>query len=231
MRYYFEGDEDRSEPVRKTMTLATSLTLRFGAAFRLDLDGQLIGAALLLPPAVRDFPLSAVIAAVLRTPSLWRPRALRRHFGVAASIAAHRPPFPSWVLLSLGIEPAGQHRGHGSYLLEHVLQSLPPRSAICLETDNERNVPLYLRHGFDVASEFVPHDGKGPRTWAMRRPCIRLRETTAQAKGRRREFIASASTRGRRPRRHHVGRRWRRCEWPMIAPIARDRRCSSGQAS
>jgi GNAT superfamily N-acetyltransferase len=170
MRYYFEADADRSASVRKTMTLATSLTLKYGAAFRLDLDGRLVGTALLLPPAVRDFPLWAVIAAVLRTPSLWRPRALRRHFGVAASIEAHRPPFPSWVLLSLGIEPAGQHRGHGSHLLEHVLQWLPPRSAICLETDIERNVPLYLRHGFDVASEFVPHDGKGPRTWAMRRP-------------------------------------------------------------
>ena len=49
MRYDFEAEADRSKLVRKTMTLATRLTLRFGAAFRLDLDGQLIGVALLLP--------------------------------------------------------------------------------------------------------------------------------------------------------------------------------------
>ena len=167
MRYYFEGVEDRSEPVRKTMTLATDLTLRYGTAFRLDCDARLIGAALLLPPEVSDFPLSAVIAAVLRTPSLWRPRALSRHFGVAASIEAHRPPFPRWTLVSLGIEPASQHRGHGSWLLERVLQWLPAGSAVCLETDNERNLPLYLRHGFEITSEFVAHNGKGPKTWAM----------------------------------------------------------------
>ena len=116
------------------------------------------------------FRYRAVIAAVLRTPSLWRPRALSRHFGVAASIEAHRPQSPCWTVVSLGIAPANQHRGHGSWLLERVLQWLPAGSAVCLETDNERNLPLYLRHGFEVASEFVAHNGKGPRTWAMRRP-------------------------------------------------------------
>lgn len=30
-------------------------------------------------------------------------------------------------------------------------------------------------------------------------------------------------------RRHQVGRRWRRCEWPVAAPIARAVRCSWGQ--
>lgn len=169
MRYYFEGDEDRSEPVRKTMTLATGLTLRYGTAFRLDCSARFTGAALLLPPSVRDFPLSAVVAAVLCTPSLWRPRALSRYFGVAASVAAHRPTFPCWTLVSLGIGPENQHRGHGSWLLERVLQWLPAGSATCLETDNERNLPLYLRHGFEITSEFVAHNGQGPRTWSMLR--------------------------------------------------------------
>jgi len=167
MRYYFEGDSDRSDPVRKTMTLATSLTLRYGTVFRLDCGAGLTGAALLLPPSVRDYPLPAVMAAVLRTPSLWRPRSLNRHFGVSASIEAHRPTFPCWVLVSLGIAPESQHRGHGAWLLERILQWLPPGSAMCLETDNERNLPLYLRHGFSITSEFLPHKGRGPRTWSM----------------------------------------------------------------
>lgn len=172
MRYYFEGDEDRSEPVRNVMTLAIELTLRYGTAFRLDCSGRLTGAALLMHPGVRDFPLPAVLWAVLRTPRLWRPRALSRHFGVTDSLEAHRPKFPCWTLLSLGIEPIRQHRGHGSWLLQQVLQWLPLGSAVCLETDNELNVPLYLRHGFEVTSEFVAHGGKGPRTWAMLRSGI-----------------------------------------------------------
>jgi GNAT superfamily N-acetyltransferase len=169
MRYYFEGARDRAKPVRKTMTLATQLTLRHGTAFRLDCKGRLTGAALMLPPSVRDFPLGAVIAAVARTPTLWRPRSLRRHFGVSASIDAHRPTFPCWVLLSLGIEPGRQHRGHGTWLLERLLQSLPEAGAVGLETDNERNLPLYRRHGFEITSEFLTHHGQGPLTWSMLR--------------------------------------------------------------
>lgn len=169
MRYYFEGSRDRSELVRKTMTLATRLTLRCGTGFRFDCSGRLTGAALLLPPSVRDFPLTAVVGAILRTPSLWRPRSLRRHFGASASIDAHRPKFPCWLLLSLGIEPERQHRGHGAWLLERVLQSLPESNGVSLETDNERNLPLYLRHGFEITSEFAVDDGQGPLTWSMLR--------------------------------------------------------------
>ena len=169
MRYYFEGDHDRSVPVGATMTLAVELTLRYGTALRLDCAGRLTGAALLLPPGARDFPLPAVIAAVLRTPVLWRPRSLRRHFGVSDSIHAHRPASPCWVLLSLGVEPERQHRGHGSCLLQQVLRSLPPSSDVCLETDNERNLPLYSRHAFAVTSEYLADEGRGPRTWSMLR--------------------------------------------------------------
>jgi GNAT superfamily N-acetyltransferase len=174
MLYYFEGDRDRLQPVRKTMTLAAELALRYGSAFRLDVGARLTGVALLLPPKARDFPLLAVIAAVLRTPNLWRPRALSRHFGVTSSIDAHRPAFPCWTLLSMGVLPAYHHRGHGSWLLEQVLDQLPSGSAVCLETDNERNLPFYERHGFVVTCEFLAHRERGPRTWGMlRAPPVR----------------------------------------------------------
>jgi GNAT superfamily N-acetyltransferase len=173
MRYYFEGSRDRSKLVRTTMTLATRLALRHGTGFRLDCDGQLAGAALLLPPPVRDFPLPAVLGAVLRTPSLWRWRGLRRHFGCSASFEAHRPSFPCWLLLSIGIAPERQHCGHGSWLLGQLLQSVGAASPVCLETLDERNVPLYLRHGFEITSEFVADGGKGPPTWSMLRPGAR----------------------------------------------------------
>ena len=168
MRYYFEGDRNRVIPASATMTLAVELTLRYGTALSLYCAGRLTGTALLLPPTVRDFPLPAVIAAVLRTPVLWRARSLRRHFGVSNSIEEHRPPSPCWVLLSLGVEPARQHRGHGSWLLQQILRSLPS-SDVCLETDNERNLPLYSRHAFTVTSDYLADGGRGPRTWSMSR--------------------------------------------------------------
>ena len=73
------------------------------------------------------------------------------------------------MLLSLGVEPARQHRGHGAWLLERILASLPAAAAICLETDNELNLPLYLRHGFAITSEYLTHGDRGPRTWSMLR--------------------------------------------------------------
>ena len=176
MRYYFEGEHDRSVHVGATMTLAVELTLRYGTAYMLACADRLTGVALLLPPAVRDFPLPAVIAAVMRTPVLWRPRSLRRHFGVSASLDAHRPASPCWLLLSLGVEPERQHRGHGSWLLQQILRSLPPSSGVCLETDNERNLPLYERHAFAVTSEYLADKGRGPRTWSMWRGAARAAE-------------------------------------------------------
>jgi GNAT superfamily N-acetyltransferase len=170
MRYYFEGDRERALPVRATMTLAVQLTLRHGTALRADCGGELAGVALLLPPAVPDFPLADVVAAVLRTPRLWRPRALRRHFGVSASVEAHRPRTPCWVLLSLGVAPARQRRGHGAWLLERVLESLAPWDAVCLETDNDRNLPFYARLGFAVTAEYLADAGRGPRPWSLVRP-------------------------------------------------------------
>lgn len=170
MRYYFEGEEDRSRPVRKTMILATSLTLRYGTAFRIDCDGCLVGVALLLPPSVRDFPPLAVMGAVLRTPSLWRPRSLSRHFRAASAIEAHRPQIPCCTLLSMGVAPAHQRCGHGTSLLRQVLKWSAAEGCVCLETHNERNLAFYRGRGFHIMSEFVLDNGRGPRTWTMIRP-------------------------------------------------------------
>jgi len=39
------------------------------------------------------------------------------------------------------------------------------RAAAYLESSNEKNVPLYRRHGFEVTGEVVTH--LGPRAWLM----------------------------------------------------------------
>jgi ribosomal protein S18 acetylase RimI-like enzyme len=51
----------------------------------------------------------------------------------------------------LGVEPSDQGRGFGAALLQHGLY---------LETFAERNVPFYLRHGFElVVDEVERHSG------------------------------------------------------------------------
>jgi len=169
VRYYFEDRDDRGRAVQAMMTAATELAVRFGSAYRLDRDERLAGVALLLPPGRRDFPLPAVLGAVLRRPRLWRARGLRRYFGVAASVDAHRPEQPCWTLVSLGVLPAEQGRGHGSWLLEQLLARLPFDAAVFLETFNERNLRFYAAGGFGVTSRFAADRGKGPQTWTLLR--------------------------------------------------------------
>lgn len=90
------------------------------------------------------------------------PRAMR----ALASIEAEHPRAPHWYLSFLGTAPAFQGKGLGAALLEPVLarcdrDGLPA----FLESSNERNLPFYERHGFEVTGT---HDfPRGPRLWAM----------------------------------------------------------------
>ncbi len=94
---------------------------------------------------------------LIRSGLVWTPVAL----GIGASVRLskysnamlklHRrhASGPHWYLQMVGVEPSKQGRGLGSRLLAHGLaraSTLP----VYLETDVERNVGLYRRHGFEV---------------------------------------------------------------------------------
>ncbi len=85
--------------------------------------------------------------------------------------AAHErwAPMRHWYLFVLGVEPSRQEHGIGGALLEPVLGRADAGETPCyLETQYERNVPFYERHGFKVVQVgSVPDDG--PRFWAMLR--------------------------------------------------------------
>ena len=78
-------------------------------------------------------------------------------------------PEPHWYLRLLGVDPAHQGQGVGSILLEHGLRRADETGQPCyLETFAGRNVPLYLRHGFElVVDETEP--SSGIRTWGFYR--------------------------------------------------------------
>ena len=74
---------------------------------------------------------------------------------------------PHWYLWGLGVEPSEQGKGIGGALMEPVLRRAGAEGLPCyLETQNERNLPFYERHGFEVVSDGeVPKHGL--RVWAM----------------------------------------------------------------
>jgi ribosomal protein S18 acetylase RimI-like enzyme len=78
----------------------------------------------------------------------------------------HPHDLSHWYLFILGTEPTAQGRGLGSALLTHVLARIDADDLPAyLESSSERNLALYGRHGFEVASE-VPIPG-GPKIWPM----------------------------------------------------------------
>lgn len=66
-------------------------------------------------------------------------------------------PVSHWYLFMLGIDPEAQGQGAGSSLLaakfREAAQKEAESPAYYLEIMNERNIPLYEKHGFHVCEE------------------------------------------------------------------------------
>jgi ribosomal protein S18 acetylase RimI-like enzyme len=114
----------------------------------------------------------------LRSAALWIPpgkpppttiRALRslvpmlaflvgRHFTRAMRFVVEmeriHPKEPHWYLSTLGTDPPFQGTGLGSSVIKPVLERCDRTGVRAyLESSKEENVPLYRRHGFEVADE------------------------------------------------------------------------------
>lgn len=124
------------------------------------------GAALWLPPGAWKIPLRLqlrMLPYVVATARLEAARLMR----FITLIEARHPHESHWYLAVLGVEPSRQGRGFGSHLMQPVLDRCDvDGTPAYLETDTERNVELYERHGFEVTEEFnLP--GGGPPVWLM----------------------------------------------------------------
>jgi len=124
------------------------------------------GAALWLPPGGWEVPIwlqLRLLPMVLASTRLETVR-LMRYISV---VEAKHPHKPHWYLAVLGVDPDRQGRGFGSHLMRPVLERCDADGVPAyLETDTEKNVQLYSRHGFAVTEEFNLPDG-GPPIWLM----------------------------------------------------------------
>ena len=75
--------------------------------------------------------------------------------------------FPHWFLAGFGVEPPLQGKGYGATLMRAMLARLDEEQMPCyLDTQNEKNVPMYQHFGFKVLEEgIIP--GSGVRHWGM----------------------------------------------------------------
>jgi ribosomal protein S18 acetylase RimI-like enzyme len=91
-----------------------------------------------------------------------------RLMAVREDMDKHHPiDRPHAYLWFLGVAPAAQGRGIGSRLLKSATDRLDARAeAAYLETQTERNIALYVRHGFRVVSEHRSTPD-APLLWSM----------------------------------------------------------------
>lgn len=103
---------------------------------------------------------------------LFRGGSIPRHMSFHEySAAVHKrcAPFPHLYLQMLGIDPAHQGKGYSSLLLRAMFARIDKEGLPCfLETQAEKNVPLFRHLGFRVVEEgIVP--GSNVSSWAMLR--------------------------------------------------------------
>ena len=135
--------------------------------------GSVEGVALWLPPNVKWTRENIEASGMHETPNIIGNDAYQRYREVVGREWQARErdmTDPCWYLFLLGVEPSRQRQGLGGALMRPILVRADTDQIACyLETENERNVAFYRRHGFDVIVNGEEAGTSGVRFWTFRR--------------------------------------------------------------
>jgi ribosomal protein S18 acetylase RimI-like enzyme len=156
LRYYFPDEIQRRAVADTCGLISVSLCLKYGEVYMSS--EKLEGVAAWLPPGkaplggwqiVRSVPLG-ILARFGRQGGgrMWS------YGRFVDSLHRRLVPYPHWYLQIIGVDPSYQGQGFSSRLLRPVLERIDRERMPCfLETNNEKNVAIYRRFGFEVVSE------------------------------------------------------------------------------
>ena len=138
-------------------------SFKHGTAY---VSADFCGAALWLPPGVQ--PNGEALEKVFRDTA--KPEHLDDLLATFEKMEQGHPREAHWYLPLIGVEPNAQGKGLGAELMRYALARCDQERALAyLESSSPRNIPLYLRHGFEVMGEI--RIGAGPLVTPMvRRP-------------------------------------------------------------
>ena len=152
------------------MTAWTRYGLLFGEVY--VTAGPVEASAIWLPPHAMWTPERLAQAGLTAVVDTFSEGARARYDAMTQHMSRVReavPSVPHWYLPFIGVDPARQGLGLGSLLLQPALSRADQDGVECrLSTQQPRTLPLYQRHGFEIAAEGDVPDG-GPHFWYMRR--------------------------------------------------------------
>lgn len=144
------GDRDRAQRILRNAVRVAKFGRPWSRAIVAVQDEQIVGA--LNAAAWPNCQLTgmrkiATLPAMMRATGTALPRVAR----MSGRRAAHDPRRPHWHIGPVGVQPDAQGRGVGTALLTSFLATADEQGVPAfLETDVDRNVTLYQRHGFRV---------------------------------------------------------------------------------
>jgi len=94
---------------------------------------------------------------------------MTRYGEYATAMHKRHAPFRHWYFQAIGVDPVFQGKGYAGALLKPMLARIDTEHLPCyLETQNQKNVPIYQHYGFKVVEEgTIPGTETGH--WAMLR--------------------------------------------------------------
>ena len=102
---------------------------------------------------------------------IFSPEFLPKVSEILAAMEAYHPHDENcWYVPLIGLDPGQQNKGVGAALMKHMTEKLDNEGAMAyLESSNQKNISLYLRHGFEVIGEIQIYNS--PIVTPMIRKC------------------------------------------------------------
>lgn len=141
--------------IGRLMKIATRYCNAVGAVHR-TADGA--AAATWVPPGVPFLSPKEVIRAgmfadlagmIARTSK----KDIKRMFDTSSALGASHPGTPHYYLFAIATKNSVRRKGYGHALMEKAFELYGEHSPYYLENSNEKNLPFYARHGFEVLKE------------------------------------------------------------------------------
>ncbi len=169
-RFVFPEGKKRFRELQWLMGKVVNYSLRYGEVY--TTSGK-EGVICWLPPQNTELTFGRIVRTglhfIIPRFGLAAYRRFNDNMSYTGQLHKYHAPDPHWYLWAIAIDPSHQGKGIGGKLMQPVLASTSAAGTPCyLETHNQKNIPFYEKHGFNVVNEGkVPNHGLS--LWAMLR--------------------------------------------------------------